>query len=99
LLLEAQLLNIAQRAEENFRVCQTLNLGESQNVSMPVHLAYVHHDGIRNACPNSSLMVSSAELTCSLIQRQGHALFLCTGSSLPRSVLLQSRTSPGGSPK
>lgn len=67
--MEAQLLNIVQRAEENFKVCQTRNLGESQSMPMPVRLAYVDHDGMRNACPNSMLTVRSAELTCSITQR------------------------------
>lgn len=97
--MAAQLLNIVQSAEENFKVCQTLNLGESQSMSMPVHLAYVHHDRIRNAYPNSTLTVSSAELTCRVIQRHSHALFLCTGSSLPRYISLQFKISLGGSPK
>lgn len=58
----AQLLNIIQCGEENFKSCQTLNLGESQSMSKPVHLAYVHRNGIRNTCPNNAFTFSTAEL-------------------------------------
>lgn len=65
--MEAQLLNIVQRVEEKFKVCQTLNLGESQSMSVPVHLAYERHDGMRNACPDSTFTVRSAALTGSVL--------------------------------
>lgn len=62
-------------------------------MSMHAHLACVHWDGVRSAWPNRS----SAELNCSVLLRQSHALLLCTSS--PRQIFLQPKTFPAGSPK